>query len=166
MFSLKPHRRQLDRRAPRGDDDVGGVKRLRRLGRGHFDGVVARKAGGAADVIDLVFLEEGCDSPVQRLNHRIFPRHHGRQIERNVAGLNAVAGEGGLGLVVQLAGIEQCLARNTPPVEAGAAQGGLFFDAADAHAQLGGADGGNVSAGAGADDDQIVSRFAHKGTEL
>jgi len=52
-------------------------------------------------------------------------------------GVDAVLRQVRIGLGVQFAGIEQRLAGYAADVEAGAAQGGAFFDAGHAHAQLG-----------------------------
>ena len=56
-----------------------------------------------------------------------------------------------------LGGGEQGLTRDAADVEAGAAEGGAFVDEGDLEAELGGAEGAHVAAGAGADDDEIES---------
>ena len=62
-----------------------------------------------------------------------------------------------LGQVVELARIEQRLARDAADVEAGAAERRPLLDAGHLHAELRGADRGDVAAGAGADHDQVVT---------
>jgi hypothetical protein len=64
-----------------------------------------------------------------------------------------------------LGGVEQGLARNAADVEAGAAEGGAFLDERDLEAELRGAEGAHVAAGAGADDDKIegVMGKGHEG---
>src|SRR4029079_6166449 len=52
--------------------------------------------------------------------------------------------------------LEQRLRRNAPPEEAGAAERFLLLDDCGLEAELAGADGGHVAAGAGADDDDVV----------
>ena len=51
--------------------------------------------------------------------------------------------------------MQQRLRRDAADVEAGAAEGGALLDAGDLHAELRGADGADIAAGAGADDDDI-----------
>jgi hypothetical protein len=52
-------------------------------------------------------------------------------------------------------GVEEGLARDAADVEAGAAEGGAFLDERDLEAELGGAEGAHIAAGAGADDDEV-----------
>ncbi len=52
--------------------------------------------------------------------------------------------------------LEQRLGRNAAPQQAGAAERLLLFDDGDLQAELRGADGRHVAAGAGADDDDVV----------
>ena len=52
--------------------------------------------------------------------------------------------------------LEQRLGRDAAPQQAGAAERLLFLDDRDLQAELRGADGGDVAAGAGADDDDVV----------
>jgi hypothetical protein len=53
-------------------------------------------------------------------------------------------------------GVQQRLGRNAADVEAGAAMRLALFDDGDLEPELGGADGADITAGAGADDDEIV----------
>ena len=64
-----------------------------------------------------------------------------------------------------LAGVEQRLAGNAADVEAGAAERGAFVDERDLEAELRGAKGADVAAGAGADDDEVESSQG-KGREM
>ena len=52
--------------------------------------------------------------------------------------------------------LEQRLGGNASPQQAGAAQGLLLLDDRDFEPQLGGADGGHIPAGAGADDHDVI----------
>ena len=54
-------------------------------------------------------------------------------------------------------GLQQRLGRDAADIEAGAAQGLTLFHAGDLHAQLRGADGAHIAAGAGANHDHIKS---------
>ena len=58
-------------------------------------------------------------------------------------------------------GGEEGLARNAANVEAGAAESGALVNESDLEAELGGAEGAHIAAGAGADDDQIEGRGRH-----
>ena len=60
-------------------------------------------------------------------------------------------------LVEHLGGVQQRLRGDAADVEAGAAERLALLDHGDLHAELGGADGADIAAGAGADDDDIVS---------
>ena len=53
-------------------------------------------------------------------------------------------------------GVQQRLGRDAADVEAGAAMGLALFDDGGLQAELGGADGADIAAGAGADDNEIV----------
>ena len=121
------------------DDDAGG--------RGHL--------GGAVDRLDLVLLEEAADAVGEPLDDRVLASQHRREVELDLADLDAVLGELRAGEEEQLAGVEQGLARDAADVEAGAAEGGALLDAGHLHPKLSGADGGDIAAGAGSNDDQV-----------
>ena len=59
-----------------------------------------------------------------------------RQVELELADLDAVMREAVLGEVVELAGVEQGLAGDAADVQAGAAEGRPLLDAGDFHAKL------------------------------
>lgn len=65
-----------------------------------------------------------------------------------------------------LGGMKQGFTRDAADVEASAAEGGAFLDQRDLEAELGGAEGADVAAGAGADDDQIEGLGRHEDWEL
>jgi hypothetical protein len=109
-------------------------------------------------MLDLVLLEQPGDAARQPGDDRVLPLHHLGQVELEVADDDPVAGELVLGLEEVLGGVEQGLGRDAPDVQAGAAEALILLDAGDPHAELGRADGGDVPAGAGADDDQVVGR--------
>ena len=72
-----------------------------------------------------------------------------------------------LGLVKEFAGIKQGFAGNAADVQAGPAKrfGFPFFDAGDFLAELNRPDGGDIAAGAAANDDQIKA-LRHMGVNL
>ena len=82
------------------------------------------------------------------------------QVDLRLAERDAV-----LGHLVRLAndlrGVQQRLGRNAPAVEAHAAELRVLVDQGDLHAVVGGVEGGRVSAGPAADDQQL--RFANVG---
>src|SRR5262249_4801733 len=82
---------------------------------------------------------------------------HARQVEADVADLDAVVAEPRAGQGVQLAGVEQRLAGDAADVQARAAQGSAFVDARHLHPQLRGADRRHVAARAGTDHYQVVT---------
>src|SRR5207237_7768442 len=95
------------------------------------------------------------DAIGEAFDDRVLALEQARQIEAQFADLDAVVLETRPGEVVQLAGFEQGLAGDAADVEAGAAEGGAFIDAGDLHAELGGADGGDVTAGTSTDNDEV-----------
>jgi hypothetical protein len=86
----------------------------------------------------------------------VLALEHRRQVDLDRTELEAVFGGVLLGEDDVLGGVEQGLARDAADVEAGAAEGGALLDERDLQAELGGAEGAHVAAGAGADDDEIV----------
>src|SRR5271168_3318433 len=65
-----------------------------------------------------------------------------------------------LRLVKLLGRVQQRLGRDASDIEAGAAERGAALDTRHFHAELGGADGADIAAGPGADDDQVET-IAH-----
>jgi hypothetical protein len=61
-FAVELHRRQLDRGAAGGDENVLGLERELAIGAFDFDRVGAGEAGHAADVLDFVFLQQRGDA--------------------------------------------------------------------------------------------------------
>src|SRR4029079_19772510 len=92
-----------------------------------------------------------------RLHDGVLALLHRWHIEVDLRQDDAVPGALVRGQRIELAGIEQGLARDAADVQAGAAERGAFLDAGDLLAELGGADGGDVPARPGPDDDQIVT---------
>ncbi len=85
--------------------------------------------------------------------------HHRRQIEFRLAYDDAERRELMIGLGEFLRGVKQRFGGNAADVEAGSAMRLrlAFFDDGDFHAELRGADGADIAAGPGPDDDEIVS---------
>ena len=150
--------RQGGRLAARRQQDRVGLQRGR-LAVGALDLDLARgnELGGAVDGGDAVLLEQPGDAAGEVLDDLVLALEHGAEVEFDLGQLDAELGGVVLGLGVELAGVEQGLAGDAADVEAGAAERGALLDAGDLLAELGGADGGDVAAGTGPDDDQIVA---------
>jgi hypothetical protein len=86
------------------------------------------------------------------------------EVEFDGAEFHAVFGGVLLREDVVFGGGEEGFARNAADVEASAAEGGAFLDEGDLEAELGGAEGADVAAGAGANYDHVESeRGGHGG---
>ncbi|MDZ7801230.1 MAG: hypothetical protein U5K81_10630 [Trueperaceae bacterium] len=113
--------------------------------------------GGPGVAGNPVLLHQVGDAVGVRLHHGVLALHHGGEVQRDVRDRDAVRLEVVLGFGVALAGLQQGLAGDAADPQAGPAQGGLLLDQPDVQAQLRAADRRNVPAGAGPDDQQIVS---------
>ena len=135
----------------------------------HFDlveiAVFAFKRTLAVQAGYFVFLEQKGDATGEFGHNRVFALDHFGGIKFHVAHADAVFGKIMLRGVEVFARLQQGFGRDTAHVQAGAAQcGGVAFfvyarvDAGGFETELGGTDGGNVSAGAGADNDNVELR--------
>ena len=107
-------------------------------------------------VSTLFFLSRKLDALGVAVDAALLEPLHLRQIELRRADLDAEVGEVLRGLLERLGGVQQRLRRDAADVEAGAAMGRALLDDGGAQAELRGADGADIAAGAGADDDEIV----------
>src|SRR5262245_20010387 len=136
---------------------AGRDQDARRLERAVAD----RDAPGGGDPprpahpLDLVLLEEAGDALREAAHDAVLPGHHRRQVELDAAHLHTVRGERAPHLPVVLARVEERLRRDAADVEARPAERRVLLDARDPHAELRGADRGDVAAGPGADDDEV-----------
>ena len=109
------------------------------------------------NAVDLVLLEQERDAGDVGLDHRVLVGHASpSRSSFGLADLDAEAGEIVAGRLEQLGGVEQRLRRDAADIEAGAAEGRVLLDDGDLEAELGGADGADIAAGAAADDGEIV----------
>ncbi len=113
------------------------------------------EGGAASDAFDLVLAEQIIDPAGVGGDHLVLPRHHGRQVERHVADLDAVLRQRMLRLGEMLRRLQQRLRRDAADIEAGAAERGALFDAGDAHAELRRADRRDIAARPAADHDDV-----------
>src|SRR5581483_50970 len=151
---------QVHRLRAGGDDDVlGGEGVFLAVVRLVTDLAAAEQLAEAEQAGDLVALEQHLDAAGVGLAHRDAAFLHLLQVQLDLAHADAVHGQLVLRLVVQLGGFQQGLGGNAAGVEAGAAEGigavGVdpAVDAQGLHAELGGADGGGITGGTSADDD-------------
>ena len=123
------------------DDDLG-------RGRALFE------AGRAFDDVDLVLLHQELDAAGQLAGDAARTLDHGIEVNLDLVDLQAEI-LGVLGKVHDFGRAQQCLGRDTAPVEADAAKR-FALDDGGLQAELAGADGRDIAAGAGADDDEVV----------
>ena len=104
----------------------------------------------------LVLAEQELDALHVGGDHLALARQHPAEVEPDIAvHQHAVVGELVPRLLVMLAGLQQRLGRDAADVEAGAAERRPLLHAAHLHAELGGADGADIAARAGADHDEV-----------
>ena len=152
--------RDTDGNRSGGDDDVprGQAPSLVGAVQGHRDSAASLQGSKARDRLDLVLAQQAGDPAGQGLHHLVLAREHPAQIERHVAGLDAVRGQQVAQVVVVVRGVEQGLRGDAADVQAGAAQGRLSariepsVHAGGAQPELRGPDRRDVSAGTGPDD--------------
>ncbi len=114
--------------------------------------------------LDLVLLEQELDAAGQFLDRgSLFALQRG-EIELDLTGLDPELCQRAMrGLVEQLRAMQQRLGGNAAQIEASPAQRLARLGAGDLEAQLRGADGGDIAAGSGADDEEVVVRFSQVG---
>ena len=146
-----------------GEDDVARAERARAASvQRHVDLVrsprtrTGRQGRGPGDVLDRVLLEEERDALGDAVGDVAAALDHRREVDLDRAGLEAELA-GAVEQVEHLGGAQERLGRDAAPVEADAAELGLL-DAGDPQPELRGADGGDVAAGARADDHDVVGR--------
>ena len=149
------------------DDDVlgligaGAERALRRLALAGLHGDLAGRFDRrlAPDHRHLVLLHQEADAVVEPLRHRARALHHGGRIEAHLLGRQPVI-LGVLHVVENLGRAQQRLGRDAAPVEADAAEI-LALDDRGLEAELRRADGGDIAARSGADDDDVEGGVSH-----
>src|SRR5690606_34570209 len=99
---------------------------------------------------------EKLDPAGEVLHDLALARHHRLEVELRAGDPDTVRGEMVPGLGVALGRVQERLRGDAADVETGPAQGASAFDAGRAHAELRGADGGDIAAGSGADHHEVV----------
>jgi hypothetical protein len=124
-------------------------------------GRASGEAAGAGMEGDLVLLEQIQDAVVVLADHFVLAREHPRHVDRKTIDVDAVLGESVAGVLEILGRLQQRLGRNASDIGAGSAGSGLavrhrpVVDARGPEAELRRADGRDVAAGTGADDDYV-----------
>ncbi len=121
----------------------------------HFDFAIGGKTTGAADVIDLVLLKEKFDAAGQLIRYFAgTPDHFVPVVSKPFEMESELIGAMGQG-VIKLGVLKKRLCRDTAPVEAGAA-GAVILDTGNFLPELCGTNGTDITAGAAANDNEIV----------
>ncbi len=139
-----------------GDHDVLGLDGLGLAVAGHLDLAGTEDLAGALQHVDLVLLHQELDALDVAVDALLLEVHHRRQIELRRRDADAHLGEGVSGFLEHLGGVQQRLRGHAADIEAGAAQRRVLLDDGNLHAELRRADRADVTAGARADDDEIV----------
>ncbi len=109
---------------------------------------------GALHVVDLAELGDLTDAAGQLRDDLVLERADLVDLDRRRAERHAPGG-GVLRFVDDLGHVQQRLRRDAAAVEADTAGVGRGVDERDLHAAIGGIEGGGISAGTGADDDEL-----------
>ena len=165
LVGLEP--RQHARPRAGGKDDVLGLvgalaqRALRRLDGGFLHRDLAGRIDGglAPDHRHLVLLHQKADAVIEAFRDAARALHHGFRVERDVVGRQPVI-LGVLHVVIDFRRAQQRLGRDAAPVQADAAEIG-FLDDRGLETELRRTNGGDVAAGAGADDDDVEGCIGH-----
>jgi hypothetical protein len=106
--------------------------------------------------VDLVFLEQKGDAFDVAVDAFVLELHHRGEIELRRADLDAHLAEFFAGLVEQLRRVQQRFRGNATDIETGAAEGLVLLHHRDLHTELRRANGADIAARAGADDNEVV----------
>jgi hypothetical protein len=141
-----------------GNHDVLGFDRLSlAVGAGHFDLACAEDLALAHQHVDLVLLHQELDALDVAVDALLLEVHHRGQIELRRGNTDAHLGKGVPGFLEHLGRVQQRLRGHAADIEARAAECRILLDHGDLHAELRRAHCADVTAGSGADDDEIVS---------
>ena len=140
-----------------GDNDVFRLDGLRLAVRARYlDFAGAENLALAHQDVDLVFLHQEFDALDVAVDALLLEIHHRRQIELWRGNGYPHLGEGMRGFLEHFGSMQQRLRRHAADIKAGAAESWVLLDHGDLHAELRRAHRADISARAGADDDEIV----------
>lgn len=140
-----------------GDNDVLGLELSgAALEQVHAHGRGRGEAAGALDIVDLVLLEQALDTLRQGRDRVLLGLEHDRQVELDVANVNATA----LGVVqrrvVDMRVVEQRLGRNATHIQAGATESATVLNTRSTQAELRSLDRRDIAARTATDDDHVI----------
>ncbi len=161
-FAVRLEPRQRAGAGAGGDDDVLGLDIGEHLAAcaDHGDAPLPSEPRSPFDHFDLVLAHEVGDAVGQPVGDFAAALDHARKIEADIVGGQPELG-GAPHRCVKLGGAQQRLGRDAAPIQADAAEM-LALDDRGFQAELRGADGGDITAGASADDCQIEARLGHE----
>ncbi len=140
------------------DHDVPGLDESRlSVGAGHLELARTKNLALAVNDVDLVLLHQELDALDVAVNALLLEVHHRRQVELRRGDADAHLGKGMRSLLEHLGGMQQRLRRHAADIQARAAEGRILLDDRHLHAELRRAHRADIAAGAGTDDNQIVS---------
>ena len=158
-LAVEFHEREFDGGGAGGDDDVFGGELSRLAGaRRYTDSVGGDEGGGAGDDGDLAGFCELGDAADELGDDGVFLFEERGEVEFDGTEFHPVFSGVLFCEDVVLRGSEEGFAGNATDVETRAAEGGAFFDEGDFEAELRGAEGADVAAGAGTDYDEVEGR--------
>ena len=153
------------RRGAGGDDDFFRFQRLS-IAFGNLNPPFAGQARRAFDPVDLVLLEQELDSSRQAVDDAVLARVDLVHVDGRRRGGNGDSPFLRIADHLQrMRVLEKRFGGNTSPDQAGAAERFLLFDDRDFLSELCASDRRHISAGAGANDHNIV-RSRHEGLTL
>ena len=126
----------------------------------HLDLARRDNARGAAKRLDLVLLEQKLDALHVALDVLLLVFEQRGEIDARLAELDPHLRESVAGLLVAFGGMQHRLRRDAADIEAGAAEGGALLDDRGFQPKLRRANGADIAAGAGADDDEVVGHVS------
>jgi len=107
-------------------------------------------------VCDLVPLEKHLDAAGESAHSLGLLSHQILQVKFDLSGLDATLGEvAGLGHVIIMGVVKECLRRYASNVETSSSQSGILLDTHGLHTQLSGLDGSHISSWSRPDDYEV-----------
>ena len=155
--------RQLHRLGAGRDDGVGEAHRLRlAVGQRDLQVVRVHELAAAGEHGHLAHLGHHPEAAGELADHLVLVGAQLVEVDRGRAIADAVGAEV-LHLVHHRGHVQQRLRRDAPDVEAHPAQRGIALDEHRLHAEVGGAEGRRVAAGAGAEDQHVALEVGRAG---
>ena len=167
-LAIDQHAGHPARRRSGGDDDFAARPERLLVALEHFDSAAAGQPRRPLDPVDLVLLEQELDAAGEAIDDPILARLHVGHVDRHRRRRGSAGPDGHAPLARMLDDLqrvrvlEERLGGNTAPDQAGAAERLLLFHDGGGQPELRGADCSDVSAGAGADHNDVVVACHHR----